>query len=240
MSFDPKSINFSLNESPRQPTVTDRDLLNELKRPLPTPDFSAPVMSKMQRAFPGVIGGAGRRQAFLWRCGIAAALALAATVGLYCSILQNEARHTAQANALPQITRAIESFEEQIEPGRMALISFTDAADRIARLMPTVVEQSAVSSEPEEKFAFVRQRRALFPVTEKYWFHSGSRKSNLGNAPKDYHRIKPTSAGNDLNDSATDPDQLREEWEETHSDAIPDTSIAEFFGIGPGAMGEQR
>ncbi len=241
MPFESDSTNFSLGDadSYRSPAVTDRDLLNELKRPIQTPDFSTPVMSRVERAFPGFSGRAGRRQAFAWRSGIAAALALAATVGLYCGVLQNDARNVALQNAQPRIAKVIETFEEGIEPGRVVLTSFHKAANEVALRMAPAVDGSYASEQAAQAVGTVElmptmvQRRRMFPVANRYWSHPGTVRQDFGYLPRD--NGNPVLAEISLqgilhkNDAA----KALEEWKKAHPNALPTTTIGIIFGVDP-------
>lgn len=227
--YDDRSINFSLRSQGNFVPMSETDLLRELKRPIPSPDFAPSVLSRMGRAMPGLTGHAGFRQAIVWRSSVAAALAAAATIGLWYGSLPRPSQMTMKGDPLPKIVEVVESIEENVEPGRMALSSLAIAADHVAgHLQPNTGAAPLFASEDRQGKKTERRRRSIFPVAERFWSMS-PRNPSLGPGPAAAEKnLNPNSSHSD--DQKAESASAKEEWEKAHPKRKPDLRFLAMNG----------
>jgi len=226
--YDDLSINFAPRSQGDFVPVSETDLLRELKRPIASPDFAPSVMSRMGRAMPGLTGHAGIRQAIVWRSGVAAALIAAATIGLWYGSLPRPSQMTMKGDPLPKIVEVVESIEENVEPGRMALSSLANAADRVAdHLQPNAGAAPLFGFDDRQSARTVR-RRSIFPVAERFWSMS-PKNPTLGPGPAAAEK-NPNPKSADSDGKNAEPADSKEEWEKAHPERKPDLRFLAMNG----------
>jgi len=165
------------------PMITDRDLLNELKKPVDTPDFAPVVMSRMHRAFPGLMGYAGKSQAWCWRIGTAASILIALGLSMRYGTDYHNTQFANDQELLPTINELVRTFEIQMDDADNTLSAVYGAAGEVASHLPQRAEQSPDSQlVPSSQQAFFqKKKRSIFPVEQSYW--SNANHPDLGPTP---------------------------------------------------------
>ena len=209
---------FTINYQPEDESsfsLTDRDLLNELKKPVATPDFAPAVMSRLHRAMPGLTGYAGRRQAWFWRIGLAASVLLVLTISLRYGMNEQRAELASGHEGLPSINDIVRSIETRMDSPQNDLNKVYSAAGEVASHLRPVKENTAkpLPTGHNQVLPALQQstRRSIFPVEQSYW--SNPHNPQLGPGPAAKNRERNRNKYQASSESATDDssDQKRDE-----------------------------
>ncbi len=200
---------FTINHQPEDESsfsLTDRDLLNELKKPVATPDFAPVVMSRLHRAMPGLTGHAGRRQAWFWRMGLAASVLLVLTISVRYGMNEQRAELASGQELLPTINDIVRSIETRMDSSGNNLNTVYGAAGEVASHLRPFNEDAAKSHPQRQNQALPSSqqatRRSIFPVEQSYW--SNANNPHLGPVPDAEHHERNRHQFQPAADSATD------------------------------------